>query len=389
VANLPVVGVSFKKSELKVTMINNQRILNRERRLKEVYYNPSHPAGLSTAVVLAAATKVPLATTRKWLQKQKTYTLHRRARKRYQTRKYYVNAIDDQWQMDLADMNDVKRENKGYRFILTVIDILSRYGFARPLKTKMGKEVAAAIKDIFNKSNRRPRRIQTDQGSEFYNAHVKRLLNDYDIELFSVKSHVKCAMVERWNRTIKTKLWKMFTVQNNHKWLDILPQVVQGYNHSKHRSIKMKPADVNSENAMDVWEHLYGKDKRHKNTLKTNIKKGDTVRISSVKGQFEKGYLPNWSREEFIVDDISTKYLPTMLSLKDYRGDPIEGKFYGEEVQKIIRDPDDDTYEVEKIIRRKRKDGEQWLLVKWLGYDNSFNSWIRKRDVTNVFNRNE
>ena len=370
-------------------MINNQRILNRERRLKEVYYNPSHPAGLSTAVVLAAATKVPLATTRKWLQKQKTYTLHRRARKRYQTRKYYVNAIDDQWQMDLADMNDVKRENKGYRFILTVIDILSRYGFARPLKTKMGKEVAAAIKDIFNKSNRRPRRIQTDQGSEFYNAHVKRLLNDYDIELFSVKSHVKCAMVERWNRTIKTKLWKMFTVQNNHKWLDILPQVVQGYNHSKHRSIKMKPADVNSENAMDVWEHLYGKDKRHKNTLKTNIKKGDTVRISSVKGQFEKGYLPNWSREEFIVDDISTKYLPTMLSLKDYRGDPIEGKFYGEEVQKIIRDPDDDTYEVEKIIRRKRKDGEQWLLVKWLGYDNSFNSWIRKRDVTNVFNRNE
>lgn len=302
-------------------------------------------------------------------------------------RKYYVNNIDDQWQMDLADMNDIKQHNKGYRFILTVIDILSRFGFARPLKTKMGKEVAAAIEDIFQKSGRRPRRIQTDQGSEFYNSHVKQLLDKYNIELFSVKSPVKCAMVERWNRTIKTKLWKVFTSRNNYKWLDVLPQVVDAYNHAKHRSIKMKPANVTKENAMDVWEHLYGNDKRYENTLKSKIKEGDAVRISSVKGHFDKGYLPNWSREEFTVDKINTKFLPTMVTLKDYKGDTIEGNFYDEELQKIIRDPDDDTYEVEKVIRQKRKNGEQWYLVKWLGYNDSFNSWIRKRDVTNIFKK--
>ena len=358
---------------------------NQEQKLKEIYYNPSHPAALSAPPVLAAAAKVPLLRTEKWLQKQKTYTLHRRARKRYPTRKYYVNAIDDQWQMDLADMNQLQSQNRGYRYILTVIDVLSRYGFARPLKTKTGNEVATAMEDIFRKSGRVPRRVQTDQGKEFYNPAVKRLLERYNVELFSVKSPFKSAMVERWNRTIKSKLWKLFTSRNNNKWLEALPEIVEAYNHSKHRMIKMKPADVTEENSMLVWEHLYGNEERHRNTLKKNVKEGDTVRISKAKGLFEKGYLPNWSREEFTVDNISKKYLPTMISLKDYKGDTIEGKFYEQEIQKIERDPDDDIFDVEKVIRQKRVNGQLWYFVKWLGYDDSFNSWIRKEDVTDVY----
>lgn len=364
-----------------------KKIADQEKKLKEIYYNPSHPAALSTPLVLAAAAKVPLQRTKKWLQKQKTYTLHRRARKRYPTRKYYVNSIDDQWQMDLADMNQLQSQNRNHRYILTVIDILSRYGFARPLKTKTGNEVAAAIESIFTESGRVPKRVQTDQGKEFYNPAVKRLFDRYNVELFSVKSPFKSAMVERWNRTIKSKLWKLFTSRNNYKWLEALPKIVEAYNNSKHRIIKMKPANVNEENSMIVWERLYGKEDRYKNTLKKGIKEGDTVRISKVKGQFEKGYLPNWSREEFTIDKISDKYLPTMMSIKDYKGEPIEGKFYEHEIQKIERDPDDDIFDVEKVIRQKRVNGQVWYLVKWLGYDDSFNSWIRKEDITDVFNR--
>ena len=360
---------------------------NVKRKLRDIYYNPNHPASLSTAPVLAAAAKVPLQTTKKWLQKQKTYTLHRQVRKTYPTRKYYVNAIDDQWQMDLADMNQLQSQNKGFRYILTVIDILSRYGFARPLKTKKGKEVAMAIEDIFRESKRIPKRIQSDQGTEFYNPQVKALLDKYNIELFSVKSPFKSAMVERWNRTIKSKLWKLFTSRNNRKWLEELPKVVHAYNHAKHRIIKMKPVDVNEENAMLVWERLYGKDKRYKNTLRNKYAKGDKVRISKVKGHFDKGYLPNWSREEFTIDNIDTKFLPSMISLKDYAGNVLEGKFYEDEIQKIVRDPDDDVYDIEKVIRQKRKDGEIWYLVKWLGYDDTFNSWVRKKDITDVYNK--
>ena len=164
----------------------------------------------------------------------------------------------------------------------------------------------------------------------------------------------------------------------------MLPQIVDAYNHSKHRVIKMKPADVNKENAMLVWERLYGNDERNQPTIK-DINEGDTVRISKVKGQFEKGYLPNWSREEFFVDKINDKFLPSMVTLKDHKGEEIKGNFYEDEIQRITRDADDDVYAVEKVLQEKRKDGEIWYLVKWLGYDNSFNSWIRKRDVTDVF----
>ena len=162
----------------------------------------------------------------------------------------------------------------------------------------------------------------------------------------------------------------------------------KSYNHSKHRVIKMKPADVNKENATQLWQRLYGNDERYKKTI-SSIDKGDIVRISKVKGQFEKSNLPNWSREEFFVDKVNDKFLPSMLTLKDHKGEEIKGNFYDEEVQKISRDPDNDVYEVEKVIRQKRKDGELWYLVKWLGYSNDFNSWIRKRDVTAVFDNVE
>ena len=366
--------------------VNEQQ--QKKKRLKAIYYDPSHPAALGSSAALAAAANVPLKKTKEWLIKQPTYTLHKQARKTYPSRKYYVNAIDDQWQMDLADMNRLQSQNSNHRYILTCIDILSRYGWARPLKTKNGSEVAAAIEDILKTSKRKPKRLQTDQGKEFYNAPVKRLLQQHNIELFSVKSPFKCALVERWNRTLKTKMWKYFTSRNSYKWLEVLPKIVKAYNHSKHRIIKMKPVDVNEENASLVWERLYGKDERHKRTI-TNVNEGDTVRISKVKGIFEKGYLPNWSREEFFVDKINDKFVPSMVTLKDHKGETIEGNFYKDEVQKIAREKDDDVYEVEKVIRQKRKDGEIWYFVKWLGYGNDFNSWVRKRDVTAVFDNAE
>lgn len=359
---------------------------NVQNRLKEIYYDPSHPAALGSAAALAVAAKVSLKRAKEWLAKQSTYTLHRQARKTYPSRKYYVSNIDEQWQMDLADMIKIQRHNQGFRYILTCIDILSRYAWARPLRSKQGSEVSNAIKDIFETSQRKPKRIQTDQGTEFYNVPVKSLLDDNDIELFSVMSPKKCALVERWNRTLKTKIWKYFTSRNTYRWLDVLPKIVYAYNHSKHRIIKMKPADVTVENAMLVWDRLYGKDKRNKRTA-INVDEGNTVRISKAKGVFEKGYLPNWSREEFFVESINDKFKPSMVTLKDHKGEQIQGKFYADEIQKIAHD--DDVYEVEKIVRQKRKDGEIWYFVKWLGYDNDFNSWVRKRDVTDVFDHSK
>ena len=352
-------------------------------RLKALYYNPKQPSGFASIAKLSKESGVNPQKVKKWLEAQPTYTLHRMARKKYPTRRYIVHDIDEQWQADLADVSLISSQNKGYNFILTVIDIFSRYAWARPLKTKSGKEVTAAFKDIF-REGRIPKRIQTDQGKEFENRNIARLFNEHGIELFSVKSAYKAAIVERFNRTLKSKLWKYFTMSLKEKWTDVLQDIVSSYNNSVHRSIGIRPIDVTPENASDLREKVYGKkDKVVKKMNIINI--GDLVRISKVKSVFAKGYLPNWTEEVFTVVDVNTKYSPTTYKLKDFNGEVIDGSFYLHEIQKVTQS--DDVFLVEKVLRTEKRNNEKWCFVKWRGYPSSMNSWVRKSDIVKVSDR--
>ena len=183
-----------------------------DRLLTRTYYNAKSSAGFASVRKLVNASGLPRKTVLKWLQAQPTYTLHVPARKQgYPTRRYIVHTIDEQWQADLADMGALAKYNKGYRYILTVIDLFSRYAWARPLRSKQGAAVAAAFKDIFRRDGRIPKRVQTDQGREFENSHVRSLFRRRNIELFSIKSAYKAAVVERFNRTLKDRLWRYIT----------------------------------------------------------------------------------------------------------------------------------------------------------------------------------
>ena len=350
--------------------------------LKKVYYNPKHPAGFASIQKLAKATGVSEKKVKNWLKEQPTYTLHRQARKKYPTRHYIVHDIDEQWQADLAEVGLIANSNQGYRYILTVIDIFSRYAWARPLKSKQGEEVATAFRDIFSEG-RIPLRLQTDQGKEFENRHVRSLLNEHNIELFSVKSAYKAAIVERFNRTLKHRLWRYFTAENKKQWTTVLQDAVHAYNHSVHRSIKRKPADVTPAVVGEIRDVMAERPEPAKG--KDDIKVGEMVRISKVKSVFDKGYLPNWTEEIFTVESINRKKKPFMYKLKDYNNEVIEGSFYRHEIQPILKT--DDVYLVEKVIRRKRQHGEMWFLVKWQGYPASMNSWVRERDVSQVTHR--
>ena len=352
-----------------------------DEKLRKVYYDLKHPAGYASVQKLSQATGLSQKTVKIWLKKQPTYTLHRQARKTYPTRQYVVHDIDEQWQADLADVSLLSRQNGGYRYILTVIDIFSRYAWARPLKTKRGDEVATAFKDIF-KGGRIPKRIQTDQGKEFENRHVRELFAKHNIELFSVKSAYKAAFVERFNRTLKHKLWRYLTSSNQRKWLNVLQDAVSAYNHSIHRIIKRKPANVTQDCVADM---------REENNLprpkgKDDIRIGDTVRISKVKSVFDKGYLPNWTEEIFTVADVNHKYHPLTYKLKDANENVIEGSFYHYEIQPVIPP---EEYLVEKVIRKEKRGREIWCLVKWYGYPNTMNSWVRQRDMRHVMNRQQ
>ena len=181
--------------------------------ISKIYHDPSHPASFGGINKFAKATGQSVAKALKWLKSQRTYTLHKPARKRYDTRPYRTKGIDYQWQADLVEMQPHARINNGYRYILTIIDIFSRYAWAQPMKNKTPQEVVRALKLVFR--HRKPLYFQTDQGKEFENKTVHAFLAVHGIKQFSVKSQYKAAMVERWNRTLKKKMWRYSTHVGN------------------------------------------------------------------------------------------------------------------------------------------------------------------------------
>ena len=141
--------------------------------------------------------------------------------------------------------------NQGFKFLLLVIDIFSKYGWIVALKNKEGKTIATALKTIFKE--RKPEKMWVDKGKEFYNKDVKDL-----IELYSTENEEKSSVVERWIRTMKEKMWKYFTDNNTNTYIDILQDLVKDYNNTRHSSIKMTPVEASKkENELTVWRNLY------------------------------------------------------------------------------------------------------------------------------------
>ena len=200
-------------------------------------------------------------------------------------------------------MQQFNKWNKGYRYFLMVLDLFSRYGWIVPLKDKKGETVTKAFKTIFNEGCK-PQYLWTDKGKEYYNKYLKELLKKDNKTLYATENEEKSSVCERWNRTIKTKMWKQFTVQGNTVYLDIPPKILRQYNNTKHSSIKMAPAEASKKkNQNAVYFNLYGN--MEQLSSKPKFKVGDKVRISNYKRKvFDKGYTPNWTEEIFVVDKI-------------------------------------------------------------------------------------
>ncbi|KAL7299243.1 hypothetical protein TKK_0007837 [Trichogramma kaykai] len=188
--------------------------------------------------------------------------------------------------------------------------------------------------------------------------------------------NLKASICERFNRTLKEKIWQRFTLSGNNKWLDILDNLVASFNDSTHRTINLKPKDVNSHNEEEIerrYELLDSKKKKKKNKVfKAKYKVGDKVRVSRVKHLFEKSYTPSWSTEIFTIQEVMKTYLPT-YRLKDQDSKPISGIFYEQEIYKTNHP---DVYLIEKIVKNM---GDRFF-VKWLGFGNEHNSWMNKDD---------
>lgn len=295
--------------------------------------------------------------------------LHRSARRNFFRRKTIIKGLNETFQADLVEMIPYAEVNRSFKYILTVIDVLSKFAWAVAVKTKSGKNVTRAMETIFKSSKRIPKNLHTDKGKEFFNQHFQQLMAKNGINHYSTYSTKKAAIVERFNRTLKGKMWKAFSQQGSYKWLTILPELVADYNNTKHRTIRMKPNEVTENNEKHLMRTVYTDHVRLDiGKGREKIKLNDHVRISKFKSEFAKGYTPNWTSEIFQVYKVQGT-VPTTYLLRDYEGNVIQGGFYAHEIQKV-KYPN--IYLVEKVIRKK---GNR-IFVKWLGFDSTHNSWI-------------
>ncbi|KAK9738994.1 Integrase core domain [Popillia japonica] len=187
-------------------------------------------------------------------------------------------------------MSYINPLDRGYKYILVVIDAFSKYLWTQPLKTKSAVEVKDAMDKIL-KEGRKPKNLQTDAGKEFYNQSFKSLIKIYNINRYSTYSLTKASIAERAVRTLKEQLYKEFSLHGNYNWRSILDDITKRYNHTIHRTIGMKPVDVTLVKESALLSSAYN---RPKIAGKRKFAVNDVVRISKHKSLFDKGYTPNW-----------------------------------------------------------------------------------------------
>lgn len=296
--------------------------------------------------------------------------LHKRARKTFPRKRIKLLGIDDLWHSDLMFLQSYSKFNSNYKYLLIVIDGFSKYLWVRKLKTKLTKEVSEQMEDIFKKSKRVCRNLQTDFGGEYMGIKFQNLMKKYGINHYQSFTSIKASFAERQIRTLRERMGILFTLNGNFNWVKIIDKIVEDYNNTKHSTIKMKPVEVSKSNENFLLKNVYNiKEKLDKPKFKI----GDFVRLSKFKKLFEKSTTRNWTTELFQIVQINKKY-PITYKIKDINGNIILGQVYQEELQKTQFK---DEYLIERILKKKGN----LLLVSWLGFDKSHNSYINKNSL--------
>lgn len=281
--------------------------------------------------------------------------------------------VDDIWGLDLADMSEWHESNDGNKFILVIVDVFSRYAWCVPMLNKTAAVAWTALSRVL--SDHRVNKIWVDQGTEFYNkiwtAHLKKL----KMKRYSTYGDSKVAIVERFIRTLKTRIWRHFITTGKRKWIDALPGIVATYNATIHSSLagltptqarqpinKAKILALNPPPRLGVPKYQLGQ----------------WVRISRIKGTFEKGFHPSFSFEIFEIVGIDPSF-PVRYYLRDYYGEDVHGCFY-ESMMRPVSDPT--LFPVEKVLERRVKDGEEEGLAKFVGYEKP--RWMPASALTDI-----
>ena len=245
-------------------------------------------------------------------------------------------------------MQLISKFKKGFTLLLCVIDIFSKYAWVVLLKDKKGVSIVNAFQKILDDSKGKPNKIWVDKGSEFYNSSFKKWLQGNNIDMYSTHNEEKSLVAEKFIKTLKNKIYKYMTSVSKNVDINKLDNIVDEYNSTYHRTIKMKPIDVKDNTYINIDKEVNDND--HK------FKVGDHVKISKYKNIFAKGCSQNWSEKVLAIKEIKNT-VPWTYVISDLNGEQITGTFYEKELQKTNQE----EFRIEKVIKRKCDK----MYVKW------------------------
>jgi transposase InsO family protein len=363
-------------------------------KLAEIYLRPGGRGGFSSDRDLLEHFRrkhpnlpISLKTVHNFLQREVCYSLHRKRFKTIPRNIIFAPRLDIQWSADLIDFKSFTKYNDEYRYILVVIDCLSRYLYTMPLKTKGSTEMATVLEKMFNNAGKTPLLFNSDSGGEFINKAVQGLLKRKGIHYFSSFGDIKASMAERVIKTLKQMIFRYFDHTLQRQWVDKLDLFTSTYNSNYNRSIKMTPNDaIMYPNNVLLSEKLFknvASKACHKVPGKVSI--GDIVRLNLNLGLFGKNYEASWSRAIYRV--VGGPYhtiggtIP-MYKIAELNGEVIKGGLLPQEILKICPQTflENYAFPIEKIITR----GPKKSLVKFLGYTKRDNEWLPNTSIKNI-----
>ena len=274
-----------------------------------------------------------------FLQQYPLHSVNKRITKKiFPRRRTIARYKDELWQADLIEYTTGKfpYHNRGYKYILLVIDVFSKVIYVEALKRKTGDQTADAMDRILQRAES-PTMLVTDGGREFFNKYFFKVMYTNNINHFQTPTRTKwkAAVAERANRTIKTRIDRWMQKTGRLDWVSIYQEIVENYNKTPHSTHKMAPLDVTSENRKEVYQRLYPNSMI---TIECRLKVGDKVRKIREKKQFEKGYTSNWSEEIYTIAAVRQKHAVCWYKLKDATDSELDGVWYYYELNLVARD---------------------------------------------------